>query len=394
MDNELNPEQVQDENRLATDLTPDMPEPSRQQPADRQPEPRAEEPEKRDIPRGSPFDEKRAAIYAKAKAQREPQAPEPEPEPAPVVVQPGAPARAEEPAPTRHKVKVNHQEIELTNEELVAHAQRSIAAGDILARAKSARDEQLEILEELRKAKANQSQPQQPASAQQAAPDHQPDNAELDEIITRIQVGDPKEAKEALQNWGDLIESRILDRIGDLDDRIAVTTQQMSEASERQRQTRDTLEAFAKDNQEFTTSPALQTALAYEAAATMRQHMVDRGLREEVIEGIKRENGFDDVQAIGYAYRTLKDRGIELPGHADILKASADNLRKQFGTTRPANPSPQPHVPPAREERKVNMAPQPRRANAAPASEVQERSREEARREAIRQRRLQYAGRG
>ena len=43
---------------------------------------------------------------------------------------------------------------------------------------------------------------------------------DLSEIIDKIQVGDPKEAQEALQKYGNAIEERILSKIGNLDETI------------------------------------------------------------------------------------------------------------------------------------------------------------------------------
>jgi hypothetical protein len=422
-------DQIAEENRRAMDLPDDRAEPlGEAAPQSREPA-APSEPEKRDIPRGNKFDDKRARIAQKFKESREPKEGEEEFAPVPpdrekvffgqntetrsdrearraaergegdpvaeTPQQRGEEPSAESPAQTRRRLKVNGREVELSEEEVIAHAQKSLAAGDVLEQAKSLRAEQLSILEELRAAKANQSQPAQPARVQEEQePVTKPDDAELDQIIDRIQVGDAEEAKQALQKYGEHIERRILDRIGNLDETIAVTMQTVEQANERKRQTLSTLEGFATEYPEFKESKSLQTALAHEAADVMKNHMTELGVRDETLERIKRENGFDDLQTIAYAYRTLREeRGYtELPDHAAILRRSGDALRQRFGYRRP-EPSPQPHDPSARHERKRDMAPQPRRATAMPSADVQEKSRDEARREAVRQMRMSRRGR-
>lgn len=432
MADKLTNEQIAEENRQANDLPNDRAEPARE-PAAEAPEPREaeRETEKKEIPVGSKFANKRDSIYKKHRDRREPaegeeefaavppdrekvffgqdvetrsdrearraqareEASRPEPAEQPAAEEPPV----EQPAQTRQRLKVNGREVELSDDEVRAYAQKAIAAEDILGQAKQVRAEQQSILEELRNARAHQSQDgKQPSTPQGATePETQPDDDELDDIIDKLQVGDPAEAKAALRKYGESLENRLIERIGNLDERIADTTRTLSEISDRQRQTRETLEEFGKDYPEFNESVPLQTALAHETASRMKQAMLDIGVREETLDGIKRKYGYDDNQTVAFAYRTLQQQDYELKDHATLLREAAEGLRQTFG----AKPEPKPAPTPTatgideRTERKRAMAPQPRRATAAPTADVRERSREEARREAVRQMKLSRRGR-
>lgn len=401
-----NPQQIAEENRNALDLGSDNVEA-------RQPEQRpAGEPAKEDEAEarkpviGSKFDDKRKAIAEKAKQLRDGD-PEIEDQiyatrermfgknverPEPVANQPEPP----QPAPKR-KLKVNGQEIELDEAQVVAAAQKALAAGDILEQAKRDRAEAHTLLEGLRAAKANQpaAEPSRP-SPQPTADTRPEDEAELDEIVDRIQVGDRKDASAALKKYGDAIIDRVLERIGNLDETIASQVAIVNENTRRQQNTADTLRSFGDDNPEFKESRSLQAALAQEAADTMRAKMFALGVEPQTLETLKVNRGMNDIQAVSFAYRALQENGHELPSHVDILTESAAAIRKQFGMPERRQPAP---LSPAninvqdRQERKRAMTPQPRRANTPPNTEPHERSREEVRRLAVRQMKMARRGR-
>lgn len=421
-------EQIAEENRRATDLPEDRAEPTRESdtPPPQEQRDTPPEPEDKKIPVGSKYASKRDRLYQKHRENREPGEGEEEFAAVPsdrekvffgenVETRTDREARrreergedttdqqptddgqdppVEEPAQTRQRLKVHGREVELSDDEVKALAQKALAAEDILGEAKQLRTEQTRLLEELRNARADHSQDGKQPSAPQGDgdPATEPDDDELDAIIDDIQTGGREEAKAAFRKYGDSLEQRMLERIGNLDERIAETTQTLNETNERQRQTRQTLEEFSKEYPEFSTSAPLQSALAHETAARMRQEMINIGVREETLDGIKQKYGFDETQAAAFAYRTLQQRGHELKDHGSLLRESADSLRSTFGA--PAAQKPAPASEPAkgvdeRIERKRTMAPQPRRATTAPSSDTRERTREEARKEAVRQMRV------
>lgn len=415
-------EQNAEENREANDLLADTVEtPAVEREAEAlEKQEAASEPEKKEPARGSKFQSRREEIYAKHRQSREPKDGEEEFAPVPpdrekvffgqntetrsdreakralererseTGVDPtDDEVRTEEPAQTRHKLKVHGRELELSQEEIIAHAQKSLAADGLLDDAKRMREEHRQMLEEIRA--ANQNRTEEPSKGQKKAeePATKPDTAELDRIIDRIQVGDKEEAAAALMEFGDdirnRIEQRVEERIGNLDERIAATTRQTAEAERRREQTMATLNEFADDYPEFKTNESLQTALAHETAKVMKTHLIEAGVQPETLSGIQREHKLSEMEAVSWAYRSLRDGGFDVPDNASLLRTAGDTLRKNFGVKREPAPQPNANVPADRQERKQNMAPQPRRASAPPTTETQERNRDDARRQAVRQ---------
>lgn len=420
---ELTPEQISEENRNALDVGNDAVEPRQEQaPASERQDAPVEDKPKAPV-RGSKFDDKRQAIYEKARLAREAQDDDTTAEEVSASrdrmfgknVETHADrvaSRAEErgevtpaPAPTqqqeqqtaaKRKLKVNGREVELDENQVEDYARRALAADDILGQAKALKREQQQILEELRSARTVQSADvETPATRTAPKPASTPDDTELDEIIDKIQVGDPQEAKAALEKYGTALEARILDRIGNLDETIASHVELVNENTRRREQTHETLRSFGENNPEFRNSPALQAALAQEAAQTMRSRMFEIGVEPETLDRLKAERGLNDIEVTAFAYRTLQQQGHQLPAHPDILKESAASLRRQFGMV---TPQPQPQPQPAvdmreREERKRALATQPRRATVPSAIDAQERSREDVRKQAIQQMRKARRGR-
>lgn len=418
-------EQVSDENRGANDLPDDRSEPNEIEPGQSREPTREEKTEETEKPKQvSKYQDKRSAIYAKAKANRdqadedtnidglsderermvwgdkvetradrEARRREERGEVEETTTEPEE--RAVEAPESRMKLKVRGQDVELPQDEVIALAQKAAAAGDILEHAKQLRAEQMQILENLKAAggKPTPAGDQASESAQTGDQAKQPDDTELDDIIDRIQVGSPEDAKQALAKYGENIVNRVMERIGNIDEHIEQTIRVNDENSQRQREMTETLTRFTKDNPEFAKSQSMQTALATEAMSTMRENMRSIGVQDSSIEGIKRERGLNDIQAVAYAYRWLRGQGHELPDNETVLRTSATRLREQFGIQKQEQRQEEPRVSEERIERKRNLGPQPRRANAAPTAEVKERSREEARRSAVRQMKAYRRGR-
>jgi hypothetical protein len=302
---------------------------------------------------------------------------------------------AEAPEQTRRrKLRVNGQDVELTEDEVTALAQKAYVAGDVLEQAKGYRAQLQAKLEALQQAEAaNQSdrQAQAPQPQQSTSEDTKPDDDELDDIIDRIQVGDTNEAKAALEKYGQRLEQRILDRFGDLDKRIADTTRTMSENEARQRQMQTVLSEFQAENSDIANDGALLQAVSYNAVQQMREQMHGLGVQDATIDNIRQQGGFDETQAVAYAYRALQERGYQLPDHGTILRTSAQRIREKFGMSSPRGSNPTPDIS-GREARKQAMTPQPRRANVAPGANA-EANIMDTRREAIRQMRMARKGR-
>lgn len=419
-------EQVSDENRQANDLPDDRAEPNTVDPGESRAAPKDDKPEEPEKPKQhSKYQNKRADIYAKAKANRDKADEETDidglsddrerqvwgdkvetradrearrrEERGEVEETPTEPEkRAVEAPESRMRLNVRGQEVELPQDEVIALAQKAAAAGDILEHAKQLRAEQMQILEDLKAAGGKPTpagnQPSESAHTDDQA--NQPDDSELDEIIDRIQVGSPEDAKKALAKYGENIVNRVMERIGNIDEHIERTIRVNDENSQRKREMNETLSKFSKDNPEFAKSHSMQTALATEAMSTMRENMRAIGVQDSSIESIKRERGLNDMEATAWAHRWLRGQGHDIPDNETVLRTSATRLRDQFGVQKQTEQRPEEiRVSDERIERKRNLGPQPRRANAAPTAEVKERSREDARKQAVRQMKAYRRGR-
>lgn len=203
---EIAPEPIADEQPQA-----ELPPP----PSDEKPEPETKpEPTRVQM---SPKDIERAEIAARFRKSREdPQdvdyhgdhndptqhygavAKEPEPQPEP------APQQQEQPQPRKVKLKVRGQEIEVTEDEVIADAQKYRAAETYLEDAKKIYEDTRRV----RSSRPHQGEPEPaPVANQEDDPLDEParqhpgeEGDPFEELVEKIQYGDKKEAAEALRN--------------------------------------------------------------------------------------------------------------------------------------------------------------------------------------------------
>lgn len=305
---------------------------------------------------------------------------------------------ADVPPPRRIRLKVNGEERELDEEQVNGYAQIALASQDILNDAKRDRAAAQAELAELRQLRADQSrrQTEQPAPAQIPAEDTKPakTDEELDEIIEAIQTGDPTDAKRALNKYGDQIERRMMEKIGNIDERIAATTQRLNDTARVNNEANTAIAAFAQENADFASRPLMVKALADEMVEVMRETLRELNVKDETISHIAKTQGIAPQAAIGRAMNELRRRGYELPNHREVIDRAAMRVRDGFGIPAPAArqeaPAPAVNQTPSiladREARKAAMAPQPRRANVSPGPDLTPaKSKEELARDHVRQ---------
>lgn len=377
-------------------------------PQQQRPETDAGEPEQpRELVRGSKFDSKRSSIYEAAKAKRAADQEKIDEAVRDINdrLEERQPPVSDE--PRRHKLKVHDQEVELTDDEVKAHAQQSLAAGNILEKAKREREqlqneraEAASILETLRRERAttpasgagtrtSEQRPQPTIAAGDPPPNQADDDPDLDEIVRRVQLGEHQEGVEAFQKYGDRLIEQLEARIGNLDERIVETMQTVQENTARQTATREVLESFAKDNPEFR-SARLQPALATASLEIMEENMRKAGMSDEALNGFISSRRLTRAEGIGAAYRHLLEMDgnkFNLPGHANVLNDAAEVIRKDLNLP-PRRQAPAPAATvdaSARQERKERIAFQPRRANAPLQGDRRELTREERQLAAVRQ---------
>jgi hypothetical protein len=409
---------------------------TRQAPAEAEPAVavREEQPKPRE---GGKFDDKRAAIIEKIKAQRrqqdiplrslpveeaETRAPVPAVERpadrAPVQVQPSPEVKLDNiPAPLRHKLKVNGREVEVDDAQMTALAQKALASDDIIGEAKFARAQAQTRLAEVERMLANQSQAEQlqPKPANAPAEDTKPaTDAELDDIIDRIQTGDIKEGVEALRKFGKQVTDQVLETVrsnlGDVDARMAATIQHAQENARVQADTQRVLDSFVAENPDFSQSQRRLEVLFDSTVDVMRDNLFAIGVRPDVLQNFAQTNGLAPQAAIGFAYRKLRSEGHQLADPSVVMMDAAKRVRTEFGMPEPQREQPVQVAarvqPPAdntnfvaeRIERKQAMAPQPRRANISPGIDAAptastEDALDQKRRQAVMQMRASRRGR-
>lgn len=382
-------------------------------------------------PKTGPFVDKRAAMYEKFKAQRDADEaengiralsddversrvgdtvetfadreakrnapPEPVRQAEPVV-------QADAPAPSRKTFRVQGRDIELDETQITVAVQKALAAEDVLEDAKRKRaalDQQLAEAQAFMAA----NQRQQAASAQtsQSMPeDTKPGDADLEAIIDTIQVGDPKEAAAALSRAlarnAAQVEQALIQRIGNIDDRIAATTRQMDADRTAQSEAETALRSFQSENADLL---ANQTRLkTFQDATTghMEQALYGIGVEPRAIDAIAAQRNMTRAQAVGWAYTKSRQMGYQLPSYSDVLKDAGQTVRRDFGLSSPqAAPKPQAETQQSftaeRDQRKAAITPQPKRANVAPGSDPAQKSDDDKRLDYIRERRMLLKGR-
>lgn len=314
---------------------------------------------------------------------------------------------ADIPAPRRVRVKVNGEEREIDEEQAIGYAQVALASEDILNKAKRERDAALEErrlaseeLAELRRLRADHSsKPEgQPNPTPVKAEDTKPaTDEELDSLIEAIQTGEIEDARKALQKhddqFGQQVERRILEKIGDIDQRIAATTQRREEDSRVQHETQKVIDEFAARNNDIVSFPMRMKALIDESVEVLEENLKAINVQDETITGIARKFNVARQAAVGIATRMLREKGYQLPDNAEVMRVAESRVRAGLGlpdpATRPApvqTVDPTPSIMAERDARKAAMAPQPRRANVSPGPDLgPAKSKEDLAREHIRQ---------
>lgn len=317
---------------------------------------------------------------------------------------------ADIPAPRRVTLTVNGQQREVDEEQVKNYAQIALASEDILNTAKREREAANEErrlasegLAELNRLRADhsRSQAEQPDPAQTKAEDTKPaTEEELDSLIEAIQTGEIEDARKALQKHGDQIgqqvEKRILEKIGDIDQRIANTTRRRDEDARVHTETMGVINTFLAENEDFNSHPKRGEALISESIVVMRENLAAIGVKDETITNIAQKFNVPRDIAVSLATRRLREQGYELPDGATVMQSAAKRVREGFGLPDPtprkaAEPQPARQVDPTpsiladRDARKAAMAPQPRRATVTPGPDLgPAKSKEELAREHIR----------
>lgn len=338
---------------------------------------------------GANPDDSRAAIAARFKRVREDKEPAVEAtgdflHPSQTYGQVGAdqkqpdppPAEPEAPVPAaKRKLKVNGQEIERTQEEIDAAAQKSFAADDYLEQAKKKLKDAEQVLETTRVHVSRQNPAERPAptAAEGDDNDGQQNPADpLKDVIQEIQYGDPDKAK-------DLLGKTIADAA------TAAARTVSSQDRVREDIAKDLLahDEFVKKN------PNL--AEDEDAHDFIRSGLL-RGYREDLRKiGVPDENIPTDTSQLANLHRRHKLEGKSMRSVSTLLDAAHERLTTfRGGAPRAENPNPQPSAEPRvevnlnRDDRRRAIPQQPQRANVQPSqNQNQPASQQDSRKSAV-----------
>jgi hypothetical protein len=277
-------------------------------------------------------------------------APEPAPEATDKATE-AEPAKGPEvAAPSKHKIKVRGEEIELGLDEIIRRAQLATASEDTLEESKRRLQEATALLNE---AKALRSQPPEnqpgadkPASKQQPdpsqvtdQPEHQPGKAKdpekLKSVVERIQVGDQDDAAQALLEFRDEIIADISNGKAvdpaDLDKRVDARIAQRSAEMQTKAEMDGAVEQFTQRYKDVASNKHLASAgfsiLKDEIIADLKL----AGLSEQDYAPIR-----NDVTALAKAQRMLRNNGSKLRTFEELLEKTGTTMVAEFGLKPPA----------------------------------------------------------
>lgn len=260
----------------------------------------------------------------------------PEPEPQPAAEPAAAPAAGEQ--PRKFKVKVRHEERELTEEELIANAQKALAAENYLEDGRKFFEQGKQFLETVQRSAA--SRPHQDATRAQedvdpvpepSADPHQ-DGTDFEKLIEEIQIGDTKEAAGKLRA-AVTQAARDVARATSIDDRVRADWSN----------TMTTFEKFKADNTDLAADP---NALA------VMERMIYDGYRDDLRElGVSDDALPKDPLKLADAHRLARVSGQKVRTTEQLLNTVKDGYQKWRGVT----PAPSPTQSPAPQTLRVNV---------------------------------------
>lgn len=267
--------------------------------------------------------------------------------------------KANEPAdaPRKFKVKVRHEDRELTEDEMIAAAQKGLAGDSYLDEARRIRDQADEVLKAAR-APASRPHPGDPSARTDDEPVPEPSaddpHQEAAKLVEDIQLGDPKEAAAKLVAF------------------IKKQTTTGSQAAVMEQRLRDD---WAITQSEFSKFQADNRDIVADkrAAAVIKDAIFD-GYREDLIAlGAPADSLPTDINLLADAHRVARVSGQKVRSTEKLLEDAKAGFQQWRGTTPSPTPTPspapresQPRVVVDRTERRQAIPTQPTRSTAPP----------------------------
>ncbi len=301
-------------------------------------------------------------------------------EEAPVVADPEetpqvATPQAQPPQPKKVKVKVRGQEMEITEDEYHAAAQKALAADNYLDEARSKLDQVDALLRDTRTraqhpgqpsehpAGQNTVQPGEPEPHQPVEP-QQPEDDPLDKAIEAIQYGDPAEAKTLLNNT-------IERRAEQVASKVVTNTLQSQKVADEIGRSKAVLEDFKAQHPELASDPRARAAMEATVYELQIEDLKELGVDPSQI---KTQTGRVTPADIAQAHLWYRVNGYKVRSPAVLLQKAHTDFLEWKGTPNAdggeVDPNPQPPVPPRvevrvdRDQRRQAIPTQPSRSAA------------------------------
>jgi hypothetical protein len=306
--------------------------------------------------------------------------------------QPQVPAQEAEPVPApKVRLKVRGQDIDITQEELIAAAQKGLAGDDYLREARTKLDEVDSLLRDTRNRATHPAQHGthpavhdgvqngEPQPAPQVDP-QQPEDDPLQKAIEAIQYGDPADARQLL---GDTIQQAAAS--------AAQSTLQAERAKDEVARSRKVLQEFATQHPELAQDPRARAAME----ATVYELQIE-DLKQLGIDPAKlpTRTGLVTPSDIAQAHLWYRTQGYRVRSPADLLEKAHKDFQEWRGGAKPNigedPPAVDPHTQPLpprvevrvdREQRRQAIPAQPsrsaappRQGNVPPAAQTRDRS--------------------
>ena len=252
---------------------------------------------------------------------------EPGPEPTAKTESPGELGQEEPAPPRKFRIKVRGEERELTEDELIARAQKVESADDYLA-------ESRRLLDEAKRGRRNASsntEPDEgdgePSDGGQGSNQQDDDIADLTAALEEVQLGDPREAAERVAK---IIDARVKSgaRAISLEDQIS---------DDLSRTMRD-YGVFAKANADLMKDKATQGAIKELLFEEYRKDLRDAGASPDEI-----PEDSDHLARVHRVYRVRTGRLRDTTTLLEAAKKSYQDWREgKTPATPPRDPSPEP----------------------------------------------------
>ncbi len=250
----------------------------------------------------------------------------------------------QQPEPRRFKLKVHGQDVELTEDEMIAKAQIALASDNILDEAKSKSRELDTILTDARNRVArvdppNTNQVRQPntqtAEETEVGDDAPANQGNIDNLIEAIQFGDPEDARQKLEKT---IESTART--------IVTQTLEQQRFTDEGARTAKVLKDFEDSHADIAKDPMARAAIEAEVLNQQVEDIKALGVDPATL----RPDGLPPTPGdIANAHRWYRTKGFKVTAPAELLEKSTNKFLEWKGVkpaNKPAEPAPgaQPRV--------------------------------------------------